>query len=76
MTYLDVWRSGTFMEKLQVSVLPIASIDPTTTERSTSDSLGNISWIQKATLQLYRSNVPHLHTSSYIIARDSGLPPC
>ena len=64
------------MEKLQVSVLPIASIDPTTTERSTSDSLGNISWIQKATLQLYRSNVPHLHTSSYIIARDSGLPPC
>ena len=33
------------------------------TERSTSDSLGNVSWIQKAALQLYRRNVPLLHTA-------------
>jgi len=48
------------------------------TERSTSDSLGDVSWIQKATLQLCRRNVPLLHTSRYVIARDSvlpGLPP-
>ena len=43
MTYLDVWRSGTFMEKPQVSVLPIANIDGTTTECLTSDSLGDVS---------------------------------
>ena len=37
------------------------------TERLTSDSLGDV---QKAALQLYRRNVPLLHTSGYIIARD------
>jgi len=62
MTYLDVWRSGTFPEKQQVSEL----------------SLSNVSWIQKAALQLYGRNVPLLHTSRYVIPRDSvlpGLPP-
>ena len=49
------------MEKLQVSALPIANTDRTTTERSTSDSLGDVSWIQKATLQLYRM----CHTSTH-----------
>jgi len=63
-----------------VSVLPIANTDRRMTERSTSDSpsLGNVSWIQKAALQLYRRNVPLLHTSRYVIPRDSvlpGLPP-
>jgi len=41
------------------------------TECSTSDSLYDISWVQKAALQLYRRNVPLLHTSRYITARDS-----
>jgi len=48
------------------------------TECSTSDSLGDVSWIQKVTLQLYRRNVPLLHTSRYVIPRDlvlPGLPP-
>jgi len=44
------------------------------TERSTSDSLGDVSWIQKAALQLYRRNVPLLHMSRYVTARDSVLP--
>jgi len=29
-----------------------------------------VSWVQKATLQLYRRNVPLLHMSRYVIARD------
>ena len=49
-------------------------MDRRTTERSTSDSLGDVSWIQKAALQLYRRNVPLLHTSRYVIPRDSVLP--
>ena len=36
-----------------------------------SSILGNVSWIQKAALQLYRRNVPLLHTSRYVIPRDS-----
>ena len=42
------------------------------------DSLGDVPWIQKAALQLYRRNVPLLHTSWYVIPRYSvlpGLPP-
>ena len=46
-------------------------MDRRTTERSISDSLGNFSWIQKAALQLYRRNVPLLHTSRYVTAHDS-----
>ena len=60
------------------SALPIANADHGMTERSTSGRLNNVSWIQKATLQLYRRNVPLLHTSRYVIPRDSvlpGLPP-
>ena len=72
MTYLDVWRSGTFPEKQQV--LPIANMDCRTTECSTSDSLGDISLIQKAALQLYRRNVPFLHMSRHVTACDSALP--
>jgi len=53
-----------------VSVLPIASMDRRTTECLTSDSLGDISWVQKATLQLYWRNMPLLHTSRYVIAHD------
>ena len=80
MMYLDVWRSGTFPEEQQVSecAVPIANTDRRMTEHSTSDSLGDVSWIQKAALQLYRRNVPLLHTSRYVISRDSVLPglPC
>jgi len=34
---------------------------------------GNISLVQKATLPLYRRNVPLLHTSRYVTACDSGF---
>jgi len=34
------------------------------TERSTSGSLGNVSWVQKADLQLYRKIVPLLRMST------------
>ena len=63
-----------FSEKEQVSVLRIANMDHRTTERSTSDSFGDISQIQEATLQLYRRNVPLLRTSRYVTACDSLLP--
>ena len=43
------------------------------TERSTSGSLGDVSWIQKATLQLYRRNVPLLHSPGMSVL--PGLPP-
>ena len=32
-----------------------------------TSSLGDVSWVRKAALQLYRGNVPLLHTSRYII---------
>ena len=57
-----------------MSALPIANTDCRTTECSTSDSLGDVSWIQKAASQLYRKNVPLLYTSRYIIPCDSVLP--
>jgi len=63
--YLDVWRSGTFPESKQVRYWLQAR-----TERSTSDSLGNVSWVQKDALQLYRRNVPLLHMSRYVIEHD------
>jgi len=72
--YLDVCRSGTFPEKSRVSVLLIATTDHAATERLTSDSLGDVSWVQKAVLQLYRRNVPLLHsvhpTHRYVTASD------
>jgi len=77
MTYLDVWRSGTFLEKQQVSECATdRKHDRATTECSISDSLSDVSWIQKAALQLYKRNVPLLHTSryTYVIPRDSVLP--
>jgi len=55
------------------------------TEHSTSGSLGNISWVQKAALQLswlYRRSVQLLHTStqrpgtSLHMISLLGLPPC
>jgi len=55
-------------------MLLITNTDRRTTEYSTSDSLGDISWISEATLQLFRRNVPLLHTSRYIIPCDSVLP--
>ena len=74
---LDVWRSATFPEKKNkkknsnyVSVLLIANTDRTASEHSTSHSLADISWTQKATLQLYWRNMPLLHMSRY----DSALP--
>jgi len=46
MTYLDMWRSGTFLKTPQVSVLLIANTDCRMTEHSTPDSLGDNSWAQ------------------------------
>ena len=47
-----------------MSALPIANVNHGMTEGSTSGSLGNISWFQKAALQLYRRNMPLLHVST------------
>ena len=45
-------------------------------ENSTSDSLlGNVSLIQKATLELYSRNVPFLYTSRCVIARHQFTRP-
>ena len=49
--------------------LPIENTDHRMTECLTSDSLGDISWIQNAALQLYRRNMPLLHTFRYRIAQ-------
>jgi len=70
MMYLDMWRSGTFLERQQVSECT------TDCKHGLYRILGDVSWIQKATLHLYRKNVPLLDTSRYmcIIACDSGLP--
>ena len=46
---------------MEVSALPITITEYGATEHSTSGSLGNVSWVQKATSQLYRRNVPHFH---------------
>jgi len=52
----------------QVSALLIVNKDCRMTEHLTSDSLGDVSGMQKATLQPFRRNVPLLHTSRYVIA--------
>jgi len=56
-----------------VSVLPITNTDRRTTGYSTPGSLGDVSSVQKAASQLYRRNVPLLHTSPtsrYVTACD------
>ena len=49
-------------------------------EPSTSGSLGDVSWVQKATLQLYRrkyATPPHVHpTSRYVIVFDQFYQKC
>jgi len=44
--------------------VPIATTEQAATEQSTSGSLDDISWVQEAASQLYRRNVPLLHTST------------
>jgi len=67
--YLDMWRSGTFPEKQQTSVLLITNTDHRMTERSTSDSLGYVSWIQKAAVQKEYATPSHpgmpLHVTQF-----------
>jgi len=53
-------RSGPFLEQ------SIETMDHGITERSTPGSLGYVSEIQKAALQLYRRNVPLLHTPTQL----------
>ena len=48
----------------------VANMDCRMTDCSTSDSLGDVSWVQKDDLQLYRRNVPLLHMSRYVTACD------
>ena len=43
-------------------------MDCRTSEHSISDRLGDVSWVQKAALQLYERNVPLFHTSRYVIS--------
>ena len=57
---------GVAHSRKTATVQPIANTDHRTTEHSTSDSLGDTS------VQLYRRNVPLLHTSSTSLY---GLPP-
>ena len=47
-----------------MSTLPITTVDHRASEWSTSGSLGDAFWVQKAAPQLYRRNVPLLHTST------------
>jgi len=71
MTYLDVWRSGTFLEKQRVHYrLQTWNVERLSTRHQT-DLATFLGWILKAALQLYRRNVPLLHTSRYVIPRDS-----
>jgi len=58
-----------------MSALPIVNMDHRMTECSTSGSLGDVSLIQNAVLQLYRRNVPLLHTSRYITVQLSFTRP-
>ena len=51
-----MWVAHSWKNSKRVAMLPITNTDCRTTERSTSDSLGDVSWIQKAALQLYRRN--------------------
>ena len=78
MAYLDMWRSGTFPKNSnEASALPIANTDRRTTERSTSDRLGDI-FLDSESCFTAVQNVPYLHTSRHVIPRDSvlpGLPP-
>ena len=74
------WRTWTYRRVAhsqknhkELSALPIANTDCRTTERLTSDSSGNITWVQKATLQLYRRNVPLLHTWFSFIRPSAAL---
>jgi len=53
-----------------VSVLPITNTNHGITEYSTSGSLGDISWFQKAGLELCGRNVPLLHTSTRRLGRE------
>ena len=46
------------------SALLITNTDYGTTKLSASGSLGSISWVQKAALEMYRRIVPLLHTST------------
>jgi len=71
-TYMDIgWTCGgvaQFRKKCKfVSELTITTTDHRMTEWSTSYRL---SWVQKATPQLYRRNMPLLHMSRYITTHD------
>ena len=41
-------------------MLPIVNTDRSTTERSTSDNLGNVSWVKKAVYQKECATLPHV----------------
>ena len=76
MTYLDVWRSGTFPKTVSKRVryrLQTRTVERLSTRRPTV-----LVTFLGFTWKLYRMNVPLLHTSRHVIPRDSvlpGLPP-
>jgi len=73
---MDVWKSGTFPEKLQVSECTTANTDHGTAEHLTSGSLGPISWVQKAALKLYRNVAPGVRRPGYKAMHFSLVPWC
>jgi len=80
MTYLDVWRSGTFLLysckaafRIQEMLLRLSDVERLVVLRSVF-AIGSV----LAYLLFFYGNVPLLHTSRYVIPRDSvlpGLPP-
>jgi len=58
--WVDIQRSGTLLEKMQMSALLITNIDQGATERSISGSLGSIFQVQKGSSAVQR-NVPLVH---------------
>jgi len=60
--------------KITSDALVITNTDHRTTEHSISDSVGDLSWVQKVPLQLYRRNLPHLHISRYVISSTRPSP--
>ena len=72
MTCLDVSRSGTFTEKPQViECATDQNMNHRTTERSTSDSLGDVSWIQRANFTVVQKECatpPHVQVRQSVLA--------
>jgi len=75
MTYLDVWRIGTFLLYSCKAAFYIQETSPRLSDVEHSVVLPSVFAIGSAlTYLLFSGNVPLLHTSRYVIPRDSVLP--